>query len=75
MLLFRSEESVAAWCETQKLPQRPLVSLSQLWQLAIHWYSNRLTIESRRPGPDDMTRIFNTLELVGPFWDPKSDQW
>jgi hypothetical protein len=75
MLLFRSEESVAAWCDSRQLPQRPLVSLPQLWQLAVHWYANRLTVESRRPGPDEMTQIFSGLGLVGPFWDPQSDQW
>jgi hypothetical protein len=75
MLLFRSEESVGAWCEFQKLPQRPLVSLPQLWMLALHWYENRLTVDSRRPGPAEMVQIFDSLGLVGPFWDPKSDQW
>jgi len=51
------------------------VNLAQLWQLAVHWYSNRLTVESRRPAPDEMVSIFSALGLTGPFWDPKSDQW
>ena len=74
MLLFRSEENVNTWCAARNIPRRPLVTLEQLWQLALHWYANRLTVESRRPGPDEMVSIFNTLGLTGPFWDPKSDQ-
>ena len=75
MLLFRSEENVNAWCAARNIPRRPLVTLEQLWQLALEWYANRLSLESRRPGPDEMVSIFNSLGLTGPFWDPKSDQW
>jgi hypothetical protein len=75
MLLFRSEETVNLWCRTRALPRRPLVNLEQLWQLAVHWYANRLTVESRRPAADEMVHIFASIGLTGPFWDPKSDQW
>jgi len=72
MLLFRSEESVNQWCEANQVPRRPLVSLEQLWKLAVIWYENRLTAESRRPVADEMVQIFNSLGLTGPFWDPKA---
>ena len=75
MLFFRSEEHVDQWCKMNLITKRPLVSLDQLWQLAVTWYGNRLTIESRRPGPDEMVKIFSEIGLQGPFWDPKSDQW
>jgi hypothetical protein len=75
MLLFRSEEAVNAWCAARNIPRRPLISLEQLWQLAVTWYGNRLTLDSRRPGRDEMASIFALLGLTGPFWDPKSDQW
>jgi L-amino acid N-acyltransferase YncA len=74
MLLFRSEETVNAWCAANYTPRRPLVNLEQLWQLAVTWYGSRLTVESRRPGPNEMVSIFASLGLTGPFWDPKSDQ-
>jgi hypothetical protein len=74
MLLFRSEETVNQWCAAHHSPRRPLVNLEQLWQLAVHWYANRLIIESRRSAPDEMIFIFESLGLTGPFWDPKSDQ-
>ena len=75
MLLFRSEETVAQWCSAHEVPQRPIINLEQLWYLAVTWYGNRLTIESRRPGPDEMVEIFARVGLVGPFWNPKADQW
>jgi hypothetical protein len=75
MLLFRSEDTVDLWCARNKLPRRPTINLDQLWQLAVHWYANRLTIESRRPARDEMMSIFASTGLTGPFWDPKSDQW
>jgi hypothetical protein len=75
MLLFRSEENVIAWCRERGLLLRPLVTLQQLWILAVTWYGSRLTIDSRRPGPDEMVSIFASIGLEGPFWDPKADQW
>jgi hypothetical protein len=75
MLLFRSEETVAAWCQERGIPMRPLINLQQLWVLAVTWYGNRLTVDSRRPGPDEMVSIFAQVGLEGSFWDPRSDQW
>jgi len=75
MLLFRSEETIDRWCEGRGILRRPLINLIQLWQLAVHWYANRLTVESRRPAGEEMVSIFASIGLTGPFWDPKSDQW
>jgi len=75
MLLFRSEETVREWCRVKGVPVRPILDLNQLWYLAKTWYENRLTVESRRPGPDEMVEIFAGIGLTGPFWDPKADQW
>jgi hypothetical protein len=75
MLLFRSEEHVRRWCEARNIPVRPIITLDQLWHLAVTWYGNRLTVESRRPGPEEMVEIFAGIGLEGPFWNPKSDQW
>ena len=75
MLFFRSEEDVVAWCAEQELPLRPPVSMSQLWYLADTWYSNRLTVDSRRPAAAEMAQIFASVGLDGPFWDPFADSW
>ena len=75
MLGFRSEAEVDAWCARRNLPRRPLLTLDQQWRLAVDWYGNRLTVESRRPGPEEMRRIFAQLGLTDPFWDPQSDRF
>lgn len=75
MLLFRSEETVNRWCESRGTPRRPLITLDQLWRLAVAWYANRLTVDSRRPAPDEMVSVFASIGLIGPFWDPASDRW
>ena len=75
MLGFRSEAHVDAWCEKRELPKRPLVSLDQQWELAVAWYENRLTEDSRRPGPEEAAKIFQNLGLEGPFWDLQSDRF
>jgi hypothetical protein len=75
MLLFRSEDTVKQWCAARDLPVRPIINLDQLWHLAVTWYGNRLTVDSRRPGPDEMVEIFASIGLEGPFWDPSADQW
>jgi hypothetical protein len=75
MLLFRSEDTVRQWCAARNLPVRPIINLEQLWHLAVTWYANRLTVDSRRPGPDEMVEIFASIGLEGPFWDPSADQW
>ncbi len=72
MLLFRSEETVRQWCAAHDLPVRPIVSLDQLWYLAVTWYGNRLTVDSRRPQPGEMVEIFARIGLEGPFWDPNA---
>jgi hypothetical protein len=73
MLLFRAEENVASWCATHGIPMCPRIRLDQLWHLAVQWYANRLTKDSRRPGPDEMAGIFAGIRLEGPFWDPHAD--
>jgi hypothetical protein len=75
MLFFRSEENANLWCERQGLPRRPIITLDQLWRLAVTWYGNRLTVESRRPKPEEMVGIFASIGLEGRFWDPSADLW
>jgi hypothetical protein len=68
MLLFRSEEHVYRWCAARAVPRRPLVSLAQLWELAVAWYATRLTPEARRPMGAEIRSIFDRLGLTDPFW-------
>lgn len=75
MLFFRSEEQVNEWCRDRGVPRRPILTLGQLWSLAVAWYDNRLSPDARRPGPEEMRRIFQEIGLTGPFWDPESDEF
>ena len=75
MLFFRSEEHVREWCAARNVPVRPRVTIDQLRNLAMTWYATRLQLDSRRPQPDEMRRIFAGLGLHGDFWDPQSDSF
>jgi hypothetical protein len=68
MLLFRSEEHVDRWCAARGLPRRPLVTLEQLWRLAVAWYSDRLRPDAQRKTPDEVREIFDGIGLTDPFW-------
>jgi hypothetical protein len=73
MLFFRSEDLVRAWCQARGSEPRPLVTMAQLWELAVAWYATRLTPEARRPNPAEMRQIFARVGLNDPFWDPQAD--
>jgi hypothetical protein len=75
MLFFRSEERVNEWCRGHALPRRPLVTLDQLWQLAVAWYGDRITPDAHRPQPAEMRAIFARVGLLGEFWDPEADRF
>jgi hypothetical protein len=70
MCFFRSEERAREWCRARDVAPNPMVRMDQLWRLAVVWYGNRLTAESRRPTPADMPAIFPAIGLTGAFWDP-----
>ena len=72
MLFFRSEDEVSAWCETHGLPQRPVVTMDQLWALSTTWYENRLEADSRRPKPEEIPGIFAAVGLTDDSWNPLS---
>jgi hypothetical protein len=75
MLFFRSEELVHDWCRARGIEPRPIVTMPQLWQLAVAWYASRLSPEARRPGPAEMRGIFARAGLNDPFWDPQADEF
>ena len=64
-----------AWCRERGIARRPILSLDQLWRLAVAWYDTRLTPDARRPPPDEIRGIFAGIGLEGPFWDPESDEF
>ena len=75
MLFFRSEDALKEWCDGRQQPRRPTATLPQLWQMAVAWYSNRLSAEARRPDANEITQIFARIGLTDPFWDPRADKF
>ena len=75
MLFFRSEERIASWCRHRGIHPNPIVRMDQLWRLAVAWYGTRLQPDSSRPAPAEMRRIFESIGLLGDFWDPQADSF
>ena len=68
MLLFRSEEKIAAWCQQQQMPLGQILSLNQVWQLSQHWYANRLAPDFAGRSVEQVETIFQKVGLSGSFW-------
>ena len=68
MLLFRSEEHVAAWNRAKDLPKGAILSLEQQWELARIWYASRMSPDWRRRTADEAEAVFASLGLTGAFW-------
>jgi len=75
MLFFRSEEALNDWCTATQRPRRPATTLPQLWQMAVAWYSNRLSAQARRPDANEIRQIFARIGLTDSFWDPQADRF
>ena len=68
MLLFRSEEHVAAWYERRKQSTGATLTLEQQWDLAHIWYADRMSPDWRRRTADEAEAVFANLGLSGDFW-------
>jgi hypothetical protein len=75
MLFFRSEEALNDWCNARQHPRRPTAKLPQLWQMAVAWYSNRLSVQAHRPDSNEVRQIFARIGLTDTFWDPRADRF
>jgi hypothetical protein len=75
MLFFRSEDALNEWCARRQHPRRPTVTLPQLWQMALAWYENRLSIQAHRPDSNEIRQIFAQIGLTDSFWDPRADRF
>jgi len=68
MLLFRSEEHVARWCRTWKIPRGASLSLRQGERLAKAWYGDRLSPHWRPFSPQQAQAVLNKVGLRSNFW-------
>jgi hypothetical protein len=75
MLFFRSEDALDDWCNARQHPRQPTATLPQLWQMAVSWYSNRLSVDAHRPDANEKRQIFARIGLTDAFWDPRADRF
>ncbi len=68
MLAFRSEASVAEWCETTGNPRGAMFRIDRAWELGRAWYANKLSKEWRRATPAEAEATFARIGLTGDFW-------
>jgi hypothetical protein len=68
MLLFRSEQHVARWCQQWKRSPGGVLSLAQGWKLAQLWYGDRLDPRWRAKSAREAESVFREVGLVGEFW-------
>jgi hypothetical protein len=69
MLIFRSEEHVARWCEMWNQPRGETLTLLQTWKLAQAWYGNdRRDADWRRRTPEEAMAVFEEIGMTGAFW-------
>ena len=66
--IFCSEDCVASWLVSNKLPRGYVLSLETLWRLASHWYDGRLDYGYQRKGATEAAQYFRSVGLDGPFW-------
>ena len=68
MLLFRSEEEAARWCQEQKRPFGGLLSLPRLQRLAGLWYGDRLRPDWTPRTIAESQAILHRVGLTSDFW-------
>ncbi len=68
MLLFRSEEEIAAWCEASGRPRGAVLTLAQLQELAVVWYGDRLARSWRLRTLPESQALLASVGLTGDFW-------
>jgi hypothetical protein len=69
MLIFRSEEHVARWCEQNKLPRGASLTPIVGWKLADAWYRHKMDSDYRRFTLDEAESLLASLGLTGAFWN------
>ena len=68
MLLFRSEEDVAAWCARTDTPRGEVVPFETIWRLAQAWYGNRMHAAYRGRTPSEAEAVLAGVGLDSAFW-------
>jgi hypothetical protein len=68
MLAFRSEETVARWCEETHNLLGYVFEIEKTWALGREWYGDKLSPDWRRATPGEAEATFARIGLTGDFW-------
>ena len=68
MLLFRSEDEIAAWCAANGRERGGVMSADVLVPMAARWYGDRLDPAWRPHQLDERQAVLDEFGLTGPFW-------
>ncbi len=68
MLAFRSEATLARWCEKTGNPRGAVLTLEQIHGLGRTWYRDKLSPDWVRSTPAEAEALFARLGLTGDFW-------
>jgi hypothetical protein len=67
MLIFRSEEHLAAWIDHGN-PRGETLTPAQQWDLAGRWFRGRHLPEWKRRTPAEAGAVFASVGLTSEFW-------
>lgn len=68
MLLFRSEDDLAHWCQQRGAARGATLTIAQTWTLAQRWYYNRLDPAFHGRSIAEAEAVFAAVGLIGSFW-------
>lgn len=68
LLPFRSAEDISAWCARHQFPIGEVMPISQLAELARHWYAHHADADWEKWTPTEAMEIFRSVSLTSDFW-------
>jgi len=68
MSLFKSEQHLARWLQTNQVQRGSVLSLEQAWRLAMAWYRDPRDPEWRPRTKQEQQAVVDSAGLRGAFW-------
>ncbi len=68
MLLFRSEEHLERWIESDNRPIGETLTVEQQWKLATRWFAGRDSLGWHKWTSSEAEEVFRSADLTSEFW-------
>jgi hypothetical protein len=68
MLFFRSEETLSEWLASKNATRGAVLTISELWDLSLLWYQDRLSPGYHGRTLEQVQEIFKEAGLTSDFW-------